>query len=94
MNTAREFFGAYGPTTSNASAMVAGGLEPGNSVNTEVWNGSSWSEVNNLSTARRSQGAAGTSAAAVFTTGESPGGSSNATELFTADAALGTITLS
>ena len=52
MNTAREFFGAYGPTTGNTSAMVAGGLEPGNSVNTEVWNGSSWTDVNNLSTAR------------------------------------------
>ena len=94
MNTAREFFGAYGPTTGNTSAMVAGGLEPGNSVNTEVWNGSSWTEVNNLATARRSQGAGGTSSAAVLTTGESPGGSSNATELFTATAAVATITTS
>jgi hypothetical protein len=94
MNTGREFFGAYGPTTGNTSAMVAGGLEPGNSVNTEVWNGSSWTEVNNLATARRSQGAAGTSMAAVLTTGEAPPGATNATELFTADAAVVTITTS
>ena len=94
MNTGREFFGAYGPTTGNTSAMVAGGLEPGNSANTEVWNGSSWTEVNNLSTARRSQGAGGTAMAAVLTTGESPSGSSNATELFTADNAVSTITTS
>ncbi len=94
VNTAREFFGSYGSKTSNSSAMFAGGLEPSNSAKTEFWNGSSWTEVADLATQRRSQGAAGTSIAALLTTGEAPPGATNSTEEFTADSALSTVTLS
>ena len=38
--------------------MAAGGLPA--TANTESWNGSAWSELNNLNTARYATGAAGT----------------------------------
>ena len=34
------------------AAHVAGGATPSATANTELWNGSSWTEVNNLNTAR------------------------------------------
>ena len=46
---------------SNTSALAFGGqLSPGASANTELWNGTNWTEVNNVNTARRNAGDAGT----------------------------------
>ena len=59
---------------------------------TELWNGSSWTEINNLSTARAAGGGLGTSIAAAFAGGGPP--SSAATEEFTADNTLSTVTVS
>jgi len=94
LNTGRRFGGSYGSTTSNSSALFAGGYTTGPVANTESWNGSSWTEVNDLNTARRSYGQGGSSAAAVLVAGESPGGATNATEEFTATAGIATITTS
>ena len=48
LNTGRRFGGSYGSTTSNSSALFAGGYTTGPVANTESWNGSSWTEVNDL----------------------------------------------
>ena len=58
------------------SALACGGEDaPSNTANTEVWNGTAWTEVNNLNTARRelaSGGADSTSSLAFG--GENPSG--------------------
>ena len=43
-------------------AFIAGGDTPSVTGNTEEWNGSTWSEVNNLITARSKGGGAGNAA--------------------------------
>ena len=50
MNQARLNLGGAG-TSTNALAF-GGTLDPGNQSSTELWNGSSWTEINNLNTAR------------------------------------------
>ena len=40
-------------------ALIFAGSVPGNTANTEAWNGTSWTEVNNLATARALLGGAG-----------------------------------
>jgi len=59
VNTARELLGGWG--TDNTAAGVAGGnTAPGPSTaNTELYNGSAWTEVNNLNAARAGFGATG-----------------------------------
>ena len=75
VNTARAYGGSSG--TSRDAAMYFGGYTvPTNYANTEQYNGTSWTEVNDLSTSRSgmSQGggtsgsATGTFAAAGYTT--------------------------
>ena len=44
---------------SSSSAVAVGGSGPGNLANTEQWNGSSWTEVADLNSARYSAGASG-----------------------------------
>ena len=53
INTARN--GAGGAGINSTAALMFGGYDgtsPGLSVDTESWNGSSWTEVNNLNTGR------------------------------------------
>ena len=50
MNQARLNLGGAG-TSTNAVAF-GGTLDPGNQSSTELWNGSSWTEVSDLNTAR------------------------------------------
>ena len=58
MNTARDRVSGFG---TNTSALVFGDNVPtGNGARTESWNGSTWTEVNDLNTARGYSGEAGT----------------------------------
>jgi hypothetical protein len=65
MSTVRK--GQHGCAGSNAvDALVYGGdIQPGVTANTEKWNGSSWTELANLSTARNYLAGFGTQTAAV-----------------------------
>ena len=91
LNTARRELGASTFNRTNSLVLGFGG-EPPSKNETEIWNGSSWTEINNLSTARAAGGGLGTSTAAAFAGGGPP--SSGATEEFTADNALATVTVS
>jgi hypothetical protein len=77
----------------NASLAIAGG--PPNTAATESWNGSAWTEVNDLATARHALGGTGSNTSAIAFGGETPSTPvSNLTEEFTAPAAVATITTS
>ena len=68
---------------SNTSALAFGGYtgSPASFRNeTESWNGTNWTEVNNLNTARASLSGNGIITAALAAGGEVPGDNSNATE--------------
>ena len=73
LNSARTGLAATGTQT---AAITFGGQivpGPGRTVNTEVWDGSSWTETSNMATARNlSDGAAGTTVAAVAFGGSTP----------------------
>ena len=61
MSTGRRGHGSVGTTTAN---LVVGGETP-RTANTEIWNGSSWTEVNNYPTATQDLSAWGTSTSAI-----------------------------
>jgi len=61
MNTGRRGHGSVGTTTAN---LVVGGETP-RTANTELWNGSSWTEVNNYPAATQDLSAWGTSTSAI-----------------------------
>ena len=66
LNTARDFTSGAGTAT---SALCFGGLKPPGSTlmgENESWNGTSWTEVADLNTARGAQGAGNTSNALFF----------------------------
>ena len=68
MNTARYLSGATKPVYD--SVLVYGGYAaPNYKANTEEWNGVSWAEVADLSTARQGGFSAGTTASALFISG-------------------------
>ena len=56
INQAKRNLAGFGTTT---AAIAAGGETPSPTANTESWNGSSWTEVNNLNTARGALGGSG-----------------------------------
>jgi hypothetical protein len=87
LNAARRGVMLFGD--GSTTALCAGG---GGVANNEYWNGTSWTELNDLSTARNDGGAAGTTVAGFVAGGPQSGGS--ATEEWTADATLSTVTLS
>jgi len=71
MNTARASL--VGVAADNTAALAFGGsLPPGSLANTESWNGTNWTEVNDLNTARRNMGAAGIQTAALTFGGGPP----------------------
>ena len=87
LNAARRGVTLFGDGSS--SAFCTGG---GSSAANEFWNGTSWTEVADLSTGRNDSGAGGSSVAGFVAGGPQSGGS--ATEEWTADAALSTVTVS
>ena len=97
INTGR--YSAAGSGSSSSSALLYGGNgSPAVTGATEFWNGSSWTEVNDLSTGRLGHsgntiGAVSSLAAGGTTTASTPG-ATTATEEFSADAALSTVTVS
>ena len=54
---------------STTSALIAGGQSPGATANTETWDGSSWTEVNNLATANETIIGAGSSSSDAWGSG-------------------------
>ena len=73
------------------SALAYGGLTSTDLANTEVWNGTSWTELNDLATARRPAGS-GTTSSALASGGGPP--SIATTEEFEAEASLADVTVS
>ena len=54
--------------------MIAGGfVTPSRNNETEIWDGTSWTEVNNLNTTRDGMGMFGTTTSAMAAAGTSPG---------------------
>ena len=78
LNTARYGLGAAGIQT---AALGFGGSTPPNSALTEAYNGSSWTEVNDLNSARELTGT-GTQTAALGIGGNTPSPASAVTELW------------
>ena len=70
--------------SSYTSTIIFGGTPP-NTGKTESWNGSSWTETNDMSTARHRGGGAGATSGAGLCFGGNAPGDSNATEAFSAD---------
>jgi len=75
------------------TACVAAGGDPGKKVTVEEWNGTAWSEQNNISTGRNSMYASATGATAGYITGGQlpPAGMSAATEEWTSAIAAQTV---
>jgi len=71
MGTIRES-GSASNAGSVTAAIAFGGESPSRTANTELWNGSSWTELNNLNTARSSSGGNGTSTLALCFAGANP----------------------
>ena len=63
MNTGRIFLSGCG--TQTAALGFGGYPPPGALANTELWNGTNWTEVNDLNTARQRFAGAGTNTAAL-----------------------------
>ena len=83
LNTGRRI-AACSASGTNTDTIVFGGYTTANIANTEQWNGSSWTETTDLSTARYGGGGHGNTSLAMYSTGESPGGNTAATEEWTA----------
>ena len=64
LNTNRR--GLAGSGVSNTSALAFSGFGPGSSADTEQWNGSSWTEVNNVNQAATEHMGAGTTTDALM----------------------------
>ena len=71
MNTARRYLGASNQGTQTATLAFAGSSPPTKLANTEKYNGTAWTEVNDLNTARLIVGGAGTMDSAICISGES-----------------------
>ena len=67
MNTARANSGGTG--ADSTSALVYGGYTTTALANTETWNGVSWAETTDISTARSAGGSSGTATAALYSGG-------------------------
>jgi hypothetical protein len=94
MNTAR--YRLASADTAQTFVIAFGGVEnPPNSAKTESWNGTSWTERADLSTARHALGGTGIGSSALAVGGEPPSApDTNATEEWTAPLANKTITAS
>jgi len=72
LNTGRYFNSCSGSQT--AGLCFAGDVDNTFTANTESWNGSSWTELNNLNTVRATGGGAGTQTSALMMTGNTAPG--------------------
>ena len=75
LNTARgrAGFASYASSTTHVAMTFGGNVgpgSPGKTVNTEQYNGTSWTEVNNINTVRAGYGGAGTLTSAIYIGGE------------------------
>ena len=84
--------GEYRAASGTATQVLATGGYPA-TANTELWNGSSWTEINNISTARWEGGGTGSASFGMISGGNTPPITA-ATEEFTADNAVLTVTTS
>ena len=90
MNTTRYFVTGSGVQT---QALCFGGFSgSGDLANTEVWNGTSWTELNDLSTAARAASGKNSATSALAAGGGPP--ATSASEEWTADNTLSTVTVS
>ena len=71
LNDTRSRLGGAGETDS--SAVAFGGFAPNGTVNTELWDGSSWTEVGNMGTARYALAGTGTATKALGAGGYTSG---------------------
>jgi hypothetical protein len=78
-NTARQQIGGVGIKT---AALAISGYTTTNVTNVESWNGTSWTEVSDVSSARRSGAAGGTYTSAFYAGGNGTPNFSNATEIW------------
>jgi len=92
MNTDERYGLGSGTQGTNTDALGFGGGSPSTTVNTESWNGTAWTELNNLSTARRNITGVGSPTAALAVGGEPP--ILTATEEWTIAHATKTVTTS
>ena len=71
-NTARGYLQGFG--TSYTAAGAVGGANPGSGpkAETEIWNGSSWTEVNDMPAGKQNHASAGTTTAAFAASGLAP----------------------
>jgi hypothetical protein len=74
LNTARSGIGGCGTQT---AAIAFGGYSTTVVANTEIWNGTSWTEVNDLNTAREKPAASGTQTVALSMGGDPPASALN-----------------
>ena len=79
LNTGRVNSGAAGVQT---SGLIFGGKTPPNTAITEAYNGTSWTEVNDLNTSRESLGGAGANNTAALAFGGNNPSNTAATELW------------
>ena len=68
----------------NTAAMAFGGASPPISANTELWNGTSWTETTNMSTGREYLAGAGTPTSALAFGGQPASPNGTLTEEWTA----------
>ena len=82
LNSARAETG-WGGRTSQDSVYIAGGTSP-QSGKTELWNGTSWTEVSDLATSRSAMGSSGTVNSGWVAGGSPPGSAYQGTEEWSA----------
>ena len=94
LNQARRELAGAGTSGTACLAFTGNASSPGASlsVNTEVWNGTSWTELNDLSTAARAASGKNSATSALAAGGGPP--ATSASEEWTADATLSTVTVS
>ena len=86
LNTARgrAGFASYASSTTHVAMTFGGNVgpgSPGKTVNTEQYDGTSWTEVNNINTVRAGYGGAGTLTSAIYAGGEIPVSPSNTADV-------------
>ena len=81
MNTGRRDFGSAGAGTQTAALAFGGVAAPVTAV-TEAYNGTNWTEVNDLNTARKYLAGCGTQTSALGFAGYHPGAITGATEQY------------
>ena len=85
---------SQGTGISSSSALAAGGNDGSLVASTEFWNGTSWTELNDLSTARsHTQQCPGNAVSMVFSGGY-PDSSASPAEEWASDNALSTVSVS